>query len=104
MYKLYLDDERFPPIDDPAWRIARNYFDAVFYVRNYGIPIMISFDHDLGSITNPTGMDFCKWFCNHIMDNDIKKPEGFSFYVHSMNPVGAKNIQSYMDQFIRDYW
>lgn len=102
-YKLYLDDERFPPADDPSWKIARNYFDAVFYVRNYGIPEVISFDHDLGNF-NETGMEFAKWFCNYILDNEIQKPGDFQYYVHSMNPVGAKNIQSYMDQFVKDYW
>src|SRR5690606_30197835 len=103
MWKLYLDDERFPPKDDPSWKIARNYFDAVFYIRNYGIPKVMSFDHDLGG-DNPTGMDFVKWFCNHVLDNHVAKPEKFEYYIHSMNPSGRENMQCYMDQFSKDYW
>ena len=104
-YALFLDDERFPdqldskiPLID--WKIARNYFDAVWMIENIGMPYHISFDHDLGSPSNPTGMDFAKYLGNFIMDRNLKVD--FSYYVHSMNPVGAKNIQSYMDQLKRD--
>ena len=100
-WKLFLDDERYP--DPSGWIIARNYHDAVWYVQNYGIPSHISFDHDLGSPQNMTGMDFAKWFCNYVMDHDIPNP-GFTYHVHSMNPVGAKNIDCYMNQFIQCYW
>jgi hypothetical protein len=109
-YKLFLDDERYPPDDDidfGYWRIARNFHDAVWYVKNYGIPYHIAFDHDLGYsgnfMPNPSGMDFAKWFCNHLMDNDIKLHGQFTYSVHSMNPVGAKNIDMYMAQYLRDY-
>jgi len=99
-WKLYLDDERYPFSND--WVIARNYHDAMWYVKNYGLPFHISFDHDLGTTTF-SGMDFAKAFCDYIMDNNIPY-NGMSFYVHSMNPVGAENIRSYMTQFINDYW
>lgn len=106
MWKLFLDDERYPgDVYDNVhgWTIARNYHDAVWYVKTYGLPRYISFDHDLGSHTW-SGMDFTKWFCNHVMDNKLSLDKiGFSFYVHSQNPVGAENIRSYMNQFIRDY-
>jgi hypothetical protein len=100
LWKLFLDDERYPV--DNTWYIARNVDDAIWYVTNYGTPIFISFDHDLGS-HKATGMDFARWFCNHIMDMNKGLPDGFNFYVHSQNPVGAKNIQLYMDQFIGDW-
>lgn len=95
-----MDDERYPISND--WVIARNFDDAVWYVQNYGLPYFISFDHDLGAPVNRTGMDFCKWFCDFIMDNDLDLPIGFSYTVHSMNPIGAENIRSYMDNFLRD--
>lgn len=101
-WKLWLDDERYPPIDDITWKIARNYSDARWYIETYGLPSVISFDHDLGD-NKLTGMDFTKWLCNHIMDNDIAY-NGMKYYVHSMNPVGAQNIQSYMDNFTKHYW
>ena len=101
-WKLFLDDERYPM--DNSWVIARNTLDAMWYVRNYGLPSHISFDHDLGNPnTTMSGMDFAKWFCDYIMDNHIPY-NGFTFTVHSMNPVGAENIRSYMTQFVDDYW
>ena len=49
MYKLYLDDIRYPD-NHPDWRIARNYYDAQWYVKTYGLPYHVSFDHDLADI------------------------------------------------------
>lgn len=102
-YKLFLDDERYPPAsghDD--WKIARNMHDAVWYVKTYGLPYYISFDHDLGNQFNLSGMDFTRWFCDHILDNSLDLPDDFTYYVHSQNPVGAKNIDSYMANFLKD--
>lgn len=115
-YKLYLDDLRYPDLH-PDWRIARNYHDAVWMVTNYGMPYFISFDHDLAydhyipdTLGNPgnsltpkefTGLDFAKWLCNYIMDNDVNLDE-FGYWVHSANPVGAENIRRYMENFLRD--
>lgn len=99
-YKLFLDDERFPV--DNTWTIVRNFSDARWYIENRGIPDVISFDHDLGS-SKITGMDFAKWFCNYVIDNEIPY-NGMEYIVHSMNPVGAANIDSYMANFLKDYW
>ena len=121
-YKLFLDDLRYPD-DHTDWRVARNYHDAQWYVKTYGLPYHVSFDHDLadvhydntdyghddGFMDAPltgvpyefTGYDFAKWFCNYCLDNDLDL-SGFTFTVHSANPVGAKNIQMYMDNFMRD--
>ena len=101
-WKLFLDDERFPTdlYNDPfEWRIARGYQDAKWMVETYGMPSFISFDHDLGSNTW-SGMDFCKWLCHFMTANEID-PTTFEFYVHSMNPVGAENIRSYLNNFVR---
>lgn len=116
-YKLYLDDMRYPDIHED-WRIARNYHDAVWYVKTYGLPYHISFDHDLAdshydwsilgipaeTLTPPkefTGYDFAKWFCNWVLDNQLDL-SNFTYYVHSANPVGAANIEAYMKNFMRD--
>ncbi len=108
-YKLYLDDLRYPDTH-PNWRIARNYHDAVWMVTNYGMPYHISFDHDLNDFADLythrmefTGYDFAKWFCNWVMDNNVDlEPIGFTYNVHSANPVGAENIRCYMANFIKD--
>lgn len=95
-WKLFLDDDRYPITND--WVIARNMDDAVWYVMNYGVPYHIAFDHDLGA-HKFTGMDFCIWFCNYIMDG-AKLPDDFTYSVHSMNPVGKENIDKYMKSFL----
>jgi len=106
-YKLYLDDMRYPDIHED-WRIARNYHDAVWMVKNYGLPYHISFDHDLNDIVDYythmmefTGYDFAKWFCDWVLDNQLDL-SNFTYYVHSANPVGAANIEAYMKNFMRD--
>ena len=100
--KLYLDDVRDLP--DESFDLARSYDEAVNYVKQHGIPPFISFDHDLGVDENenllPTGYDFAKWLVSSDMDGTISIPDNFSFKVHSQNPVGAKNIQAYMDNYL----
>ena len=119
-YKLWLDDIRFPPNDDMSWRIARSYNDAVWYVRHYGLPSLMSLDHDLGPAQyasgipiigenkhSESGMDFVRWFCNYIIDQHIEKPRKnkiFQYYVHSENPVGKINMLSYLNNFIEKEW
>ncbi len=112
-WKLFLDDERYPPQADGSWTIARNYHDAIWYVKNYGMPSYISFDHDLAFDhyyavgTKPhefTGYDFVKWLCDYIATEQVVLPEGFDWYVHSMNPVGAKNIRDYFNCFLHNWY
>jgi hypothetical protein len=100
-WKLFLDDERYPV--DNTWHIARNFYDAVWYVTNYGLPYQISFDHDLGSPQNMTGYDFAKWLCAYIEDYELDFPEDFEYHIHSQNPVGAENIRAFMESFKRYY-
>jgi hypothetical protein len=114
-WTLFLDDLRFPedvrydygPYKDVV--ICRNMDDAVWCVKQYGIPKFISFDHDLADEHyvaaggEKTGHTFAKWLCDYIMDNKVDIPEDFAYYVHSMNPVGAENIRMYMHNFIK-HW
>lgn len=98
---VWIDDER--PIDRrfirrlnriPAecdiitgWSACETGEDAVREIKRLSqIPdckIFVSFDHDLGFGVN--GYDVAKW----IVENKIPIA---GFAVHSMNPVGAKNI------------
>ena len=91
-WKLFLDDERFPVSED--FIIARNYDEAVNLIEKNGIPIFISFDHDLGK--SKTGYDFCKYLIDYCIDNNVKMCE---YYVHSQNPVGRENIIKYIENF-----
>jgi hypothetical protein len=105
-YDLFLDDERFPPRQSSNgtqrnWIICRTFEEAVTCVEKNGIPRHINFDHDLGLDENlnyrKTGADFTKWLVNWCMDN---KWPWFNFSVHSMNPVGARNIEMYLAQYL----
>jgi hypothetical protein len=115
-WSLWLDDERFPPENtdpdypshfprvSPEWRIARNFHDAKWLIETYGIPVFMSLDHDLGARALFTGMDFIKWFCDHL-NTGKELPEGFRLYVHSQNPVGRENMMRYFQNFLKDgYW
>ena len=105
-YYLFLDDERYPTditdVDLSLFRIARNFDDAVWYIRTFGMPGWISFDHDLGAPANRTGMDFAKWLVDYMIDNDIPA-DLLRFDVHSQNPIGAENIRSYLNQYKQQY-
>lgn len=98
-WQLYLDDVRFPPKDDPDFRLARSVDDAMWMIRSYGLPYSMSLDHDLGN-DRMSGMDFIKQFCGYLMDSNQQIPADFWLIIHSANPVGAANMQSYWDCFI----
>jgi hypothetical protein len=103
-YRLFLDDDRFPPdSDSEGWVIVRTVDDAIATVREHGMPRYIAFDHDLGKAEGgavaPKAMVFCRWLENYVLDT---KPDltDFGFYVHSQNPIGARNIEGLMNPLI----
>lgn len=102
-WQLYLDDIRTP--ENNTLMIARTVAEAQILIQQYGIPIFISFDHDLGiddaGNLLPTGYDFAKWIVEMDMDGIITVPSHFSFAVHSQNPVGAENIKSYLNNYLQ---
>lgn len=121
MKYLFLDDLRHPsdvtwvPIARTnQWAIVRSYSDAVQWVLDNGFPDVVSFDHDLGYeefelsatgilvVTDATeaesGYDFAKWLIEYDMDTNLM-PDTFSFTVHSMNPVGTRNIEMLLDNY-----
>lgn len=108
-WKLFLDDVRFPPDYDEEWVIARSYDDAVWYVEARGVPNFIAFDHDLASDHyivgegEKDGYQFAKWFSDYVLLGEMDLPEDFSYHVHSMNPIGAKKIKDWMEDFFRVY-
>ena len=105
MYKLFLDDKRKPKevgFHETDWILAESFYDAIEYVMSLGVPHTISFDHDLGDDSHgKTGFDFAKWLVEQDMNGDYLIPDEFWFTVHSANPVGAANIQSYLDNYLR---
>lgn len=118
---LYIDDERIPTETIPgynAWMVVINYNEFVANITKYGLPNLISFDHDLADehITDfilqsaadgcclpqydtykeKTGLDCAKWLVDYCQSNDLILP---LCSVHSFNPVGAANIQSFLNGY-----
>lgn len=100
---IFLDDERFPPNDGRGWTICRSMKDVAKIVEeclDSGTAItFISFDHDLGEHQS-TGMDITKFLVDIDMQHGKLLSADFDFYVHSQNPVGKKNIESYLRQYL----
>jgi hypothetical protein len=118
MKYLFLDDERMPKdvtwvliggVGHWAadWQIVRSLGEAKEWVLKNGFPDVISFDHDLGEDhyygnydDGKTGYDFAKWLVEHDLNTD-SMPVDFKYTVHSMNPIGAANIQSLLESYLR---
>jgi hypothetical protein len=96
---MYLDDIRTPSNTD-KFIIIRSAEAAIEYIEKFGMPIFISFDHDLGEYCM-SGYDLAKWITESHMDEKIVIPLDFSFNVHSANPIGAKNIESLLNNFLK---
>lgn len=119
---LYLDDQRTATTTIPGyeeWKIVRNYDQFVDYIKKNGIPDLISFDHDLAeehmkdyfdqmlnmgcqfpkyeSFKEKTGLDCARWLIEEYCQPNNLLLKTCS--VHSHNPVGATNIQSYINGF-----
>jgi hypothetical protein len=116
---LYLDDQRTPTTTLPGyepWYVVRTYDEFVEWIINNGIPDLISFDHDLADehikdytsqvglygfqyptyekYEEKTGLDCARWLGDYVQQNNIQLK---SVSVHSANPVGSSNIQSYIN-------
>lgn len=98
-YRLFIDDDRFP--QTPDWFVARNSYQAIRALEDYGMPIEIAFDHDLGG--QDTAMTFLKILCAKLEDGKVAFPTGFRYSVHSMNPIGAENIRVFMENLLSEF-
>lgn len=88
---MWLDDLRVPTTE---YNWITNYNDFVTCITENGLPTSISFDHDLG--TGKSGYDCAKWLVEYCLDNDLDLPD---YHVHSMNPVGKRNIEALLENF-----
>lgn len=99
-YKIYLDDERTPKTS--GWHIIRSYAEFVKTIKLHGMPVEISFDHDIASYDTDgkeqTGLDAARFIVDYCMDNNLPCPD---FNIHSANPIGAENIKSLLEHFKR---
>jgi len=120
-YNLFLDDLRIPTHvtwvnvpKDQHYSVVRNYQEFVDIITLRGLPKFVCYDHDLNDIhyghglqgddipydsyTEKTGYDAAKWLVDYCMKKGVKHPP---YVVHSMNPVGKKNIISYVESYNR---
>ena len=107
-YKLFIDDERYPPISwlDSTTIICRSSKEATDCINERGLPEFISFDHDLGidhynqamysndpedyntlykTFSDKTGYHCAQWVVEYCISNNLTFPD---YVCHSMNPVG----------------
>lgn len=103
---IFIDDERMPAdvtwvkLPKPKeWHVCRSYKGFVKLLESCKeAPMFISFDHDLGlpkdGSDEKTGVHCAKALINICVDNHWKLP---GVQVHSMNPVGKKNIIDVLD-------
>jgi hypothetical protein len=89
--KLFLDDVRPVP---SGYFLVTNYDEFVSFLEQQGVPIFISFDHDLGDVK--TGYDCAKYLVEFCLDNFLTLPD---YKVHSQNPVGKENIEKLLENF-----
>lgn len=120
---IYLDDIRTPTeeLPDHKWIIVRSYkeFTEVItklYKEEGILPNHISFDHDLGDehmnyyyehrgeqikyeeFKEKTGLHCARWFTSLCDVNELDARQVYTS-VHSHNPIGANNIQQWIN-----YW
>lgn len=89
--RLFIDDIRNPSED---YIVLRSSEDAIQFIKQNGWPEFISFDHDLGG--DDTTMVFLKRLVNEVWDGKTMPPD---YIVHSANPIGSKNIVSFMESW-----
>ena len=105
MKKLFLDDIRtidmvYKASMESQFDIVRTYEAFVEYIQTNGLPHYISFDNDLGLDANGEvardGYACAKWL---VYESGLDLTE-LDFYVHSANPVAAKQIQALLNNYI----
>lgn len=104
-YWIFLDDIRDPNekayigIGDGEMVICRNFYEFRDTILERGCPRFIAFDHDLGR--GPNGLDCARFLVDYLLDHpdDFNLDENIPYDVHSMNPVGARNIRGLLDNF-----
>ncbi len=91
-WRLWLDDERPAP---QGWYHAKTSTQALGMIALFGLPGRMSLDHDLGG--GDTGRDFLRAL-------EASYPAGPvpAWTVHSQNPVGKKNMESFLTQWERE--
>ena len=134
-YNLFLDDIRDPHMAhaytkqaiylEVEWVIARNFEEFKNVIMLRGLPLVVSFDHDLADShytpehlwtdyeaskdwqdaqrhTEKTGLDCAKWLIELCRTNDWRPLP--TCLCHSQNPVGKDRIIAAITEYRRQWW
>ena len=98
------------------WNVCKDYEEFVDAIKSKGLPEMVSFDHDLSRehynmheiidfswnayyVTKNrtmTGYDCAKFLIDYCQLHQVALPK---YLVHSMNPIGTRNILELLMSF-----
>lgn len=80
--------------------VVRSYDEFVAYIQKKDLPVLISFDNDLGlneaGEVAPNAYAAAKWLV-YELGLDLKN---LKFKVHSANPVAAEQIRGLLNNYI----
>ena len=83
--------------------VVRNYWEAMKWVNENGIPEILTMDNDIASFDTQgqeyKGYDFVKWLCGEVMDEKCVFPDNFKFNAHTANIVDQKAMINYLTNF-----
>lgn len=91
-YKLFIDDERDPP--DESWTVVRTVEEAKTILVSWDLPTEMSLDHDLGG--DETVMQILHWMAENFYEEGPPP-----WKIHSANPVGRANMESFLESWAR---
>lgn len=97
IYIIQYLKEEYLEIEDEACEVywVRTQSEFENYIKENGLPDLISFDNDLG-IGYGEGYECAKWLVNYCLDNNTELPQ---WYVHSANIVAQENINQLLLNF-----
>jgi len=80
------------------WSIVKSFNEMVEWVKENGVPDVVTFDHDLGDTSEleMKGVQCARWMIEFCMKNLVPVPE---YNVHSSNGPGSKNIESIFETY-----
>ena len=98
--RVYNRDGHVAILPDQEWTLVRCYTEFKTVVKCRGLPVMVSFDHDLcpehfrhhpSAVKN--GADCMKWLYGYCQKHRLFFPEWF---VHSTNQLASASMQGFM--------
>lgn len=104
--KLFLDDIRtvemvYSESSAEGFDIVRTYVEFIQYIKEHGLPDLISFDNDLGldekGDVAPDGYAAAKWL---VYESGLDL-SNLKFNVHSANPVAAEQIRGLLNNYLK---